>query len=93
MPKASRLGDIFKHGPFPTGALATGSFNVLINNRPAALTVASIGPCAREKGIPQLAASGSSTVKINGRSAVRIGDKMSCGAKLSTGSGNVIVGG
>ena len=92
MPKASRLGDIFKHGPIVTGALITGSPNVFINSRPAATTIISVGPCAKEKGLPMPVATGSSTVVINNQKAARIGDKLICGAKLTTGSSDVIIG-
>ncbi|KPX21029.1 Rhs protein, partial [Pseudomonas syringae pv. delphinii] len=38
-------------------------------------------------------AEGSSNVFINGKPAARKGDKLTCGAKIGTGSNNVFIGG
>lgn len=68
------------------------STNVLINNRPAARAVLSNAEC--EKDIPMApVAEGSSNVFINQYAAARKDDKIQCGATISEGSDDVIIGG
>ncbi|MDU4289664.1 RHS repeat-associated core domain-containing protein [Mixta calida] len=74
------------------GVIATGSHNVFINGRPAAIATDSMAECARDGGSQQMA-EGSSRVYINGLPAVRTGDQTTCGGKVMTGSGDVVIGG
>lgn len=79
-------------GP-PTGALAIGSVNVLINTRPATMTAMASAICAKDPG-PIPLATGSSTVRINACMAGREGETMACSAKVVAAcSPNVIIGG
>ena len=74
------------------GVIATGSHNVFINGRPAAIATDSMAECAEDGGSQQMA-EGSSRVYINGLPAVRTGDQTTCGGKVMTGSGDVVIGG
>jgi len=74
------------------GVIATGSHNVFINGRPAAMATDSMVECARDSGSQQMA-EGSSRVYINGLPAARIGDQTTCGGKVMAGSEDVIIGG
>ncbi|MEJ1268281.1 PAAR domain-containing protein [Pantoea ananatis] len=74
------------------GVIATGSHNVFINGRPAALATDSMVECAKDAGSQQMA-EGSSRVYINGLPAARLGDQTTCGGKVMTGSADVIIGG
>ncbi|WP_345830843.1 RHS repeat-associated core domain-containing protein [Erwinia sp. HDF1-3R] len=74
------------------GVIATGSHNVFINGRPAAVATNSMVECAKDGGSQQMA-EGSSRVFINGLPAARTGDQTTCGGKVMTGSGNVRIGG
>jgi uncharacterized Zn-binding protein involved in type VI secretion len=79
-------------GP-PTGALAIGSVNVLINTRPATMTAMASALCAKDPG-PIPLATGSSTVLINACMAGREGETMACSAKVVAAcSPNVVIGG
>ena len=71
----------------PTGAVAQGSPNVLINGLPAARAT------DQESCHSGKIAQGSQTVGINGLAAARVGDKTTCGAVISLGSANVLIGG
>ncbi|NDO83943.1 type IV secretion protein Rhs [Citrobacter sp. NCU1] len=73
------------------GVITTGSPDVFINSKPAALTTNSIVACS-DDGSQQMA-EGSSRVSINSLPASRLGDRTTCDAKIMTGSGNVRVGG
>ena len=75
----------------PTGAVLTGSADVFINGRPAAMATSSTVSCS-EDGAQQMA-EGSSRVYINGLPAARLGDRVTCGAKVMSGSQNVLIGG
>ncbi|MFU9139259.1 PAAR domain-containing protein, partial [Erwinia tasmaniensis] len=75
-----------------SGVIVTGSHNVFINGRPAAIATDSMVECAKDGGSQQMA-EGSSRVYINGLPAARIGDQTTCGGKVMTGSGNVRTGG
>ncbi|QKJ85622.1 type IV secretion protein Rhs [Paramixta manurensis] len=74
------------------GVIVTGSHNVFTNGRPAAIATNSMVECAKDGGAQQIA-EGSSRVYINGLPASRTGDQTTCGGKVMTGSGNVIIGG
>ena len=75
-----------------SGAIITGSPDVFINGRPAAVATGSMVECAKDGGSQQMA-EGSSRVFINGFPAARLGDRTTCGGKVMTGSGNVRIGG
>ncbi|POA17589.1 type IV secretion protein Rhs, partial [Pseudomonas sp. FW300-N1A1] len=76
----------------PSGTLVIASSNVFINSRKAAHVEKSIGACDKHPG-PVQVAEGSTNVFINGTAAARKGDKLTCGATISSGSGNVFIGG
>ena len=87
--------------PDPTsGAIATGSPNVLTNARPAVRAMLdSAGGCSGMPmnhpplPVPVPVQEGSKTVLINGQPASRLKSKLLCGAHIKTGSPNVIIGG
>ncbi|MGN8262176.1 DUF6531 domain-containing protein, partial [Pseudomonas sp. SMSB3] len=83
------LGSMFSS---PTGTITTASPNVFINSRKAARVEKSIGACDKHPGPVQIA-EGSTNVFINSVAAARKGDKLTCGASISSGSDNVIIGG
>ncbi|WP_202302732.1 PAAR domain-containing protein [Dryocola clanedunensis] len=85
MQNAGRLGDPISHG----GSITSGSGNVTINNIPAAM-VSSAASCSIHGG--SSVASGSGTVFINNNPAARVGDTTGCGASISSGSGDVLIG-
>ena len=76
-----------------TGVIEIGAPTVLINGRPAAMTVIAMGPCAKDSGPPVPVATGAATVLINGQPAARVGEKMACSAVIRRGSPNVFIGG
>ncbi|PHM53887.1 RHS repeat-associated core domain-containing protein [Xenorhabdus sp. KK7.4] len=76
----------------PSGTIESGSANVLINNKPAAIAKLSTVVCSKEIG-PRQMAQGSDSVFINGLPASRVGDKTTCDAAVMTGSPNVLIGG
>ena len=76
----------------PSGTITTASPNVFINSRKAARVEKSIGACDKHPGPVQIA-EGSTNVFINSVAAARKGDKLTCGATITSGSGNVIIGG
>jgi uncharacterized Zn-binding protein involved in type VI secretion len=79
-------------GP-PTGALAIGSFNVMVNARPATMTAMASALCAKDPG-PIPLATGSSTVMVNMCMAGREGETMACSAKVVAAcSPTVVIGG
>lgn len=73
------------------GVVTTGSPDVFINGKPAAIATDSMVDCD-DDGSQQMA-EGSSRVYINGLPAARIGDRTTCDARVMTGSGNVRMGG
>ena len=75
-----------------SGAIATGSPNVMINGRPAAHAHLSLCACSHHSP-PTVVAQGSKGVYINGKPASRKGDLTVCSAKIAAGSPNVIIGG
>ncbi|WP_187345135.1 PAAR domain-containing protein [Cystobacter ferrugineus] len=96
------LGSLSVIGGSVTGQLVTGSPDVLINGLPAARCHQGGGDSGQCSGMPPLAwpphgtewiAQGSSSVIINDQPAARVGDKLQCGATISAGSSNVIIGG
>ncbi|TFZ33253.1 type IV secretion protein Rhs, partial [Pseudomonas syringae] len=78
--------------PAPSGAVITASLKVYITNRKAAHVEKSIGACDRHPG-PIRIAEGATNVFINSVAAARKGDKLTCGAAISSGSNNVFIGG
>ena len=76
-----------------TGRIEVGSANVIINGRPAAMTVQANGHCSKDSGSPVPVATGAATVFINGQPAARIGERMACSAVIREGSANVFIGG
>lgn len=85
MQNAGRAGDAISHG----GSVTSGSGNVTINNQPAAM-VGSGASCSIHGG--GAVSCGSGTVFINGAPAARLGDATGCGATISSGSGDVLIG-
>lgn len=80
--RTSPVGEITETGCSP---------NVFVNGLNAALAKQSIGKC--ENHPAPIVAQGSSNVFISGFPAARKGDKLTCGAKIGTGSNNVFIGG
>ncbi|CDH05423.1 Similar to Rhs-family protein [Xenorhabdus bovienii str. oregonense] len=76
----------------PSGTITSGSANVFINNKAAAIATRSLVACSKEAGVRQMA-QGSDSVFINSLPASRVGDKTTCDAAVMTGSPNVIIGG
>ncbi len=76
-----------------TGTLEHGSENVRINGLFATMVEQGTGDCSRNSGPPVKVASGSATVKINGRLAARVSEKMDCSAVIRKGSPDVNIGG
>lgn len=81
-----------RHKVRKRGTIRSGSPDVFINGRPAAIAGESEVHCDDDSHSMEMA-EGSSRVIINGCPAVRIGDRTSCGARVSTGSNNVFIGG
>lgn len=73
------------------GTITSGSPDVFIGGKPAALATDSMVDCS-DDGTQQMA-EGSSRVRINGLPAVRKGDRTTCDAKVMTGSPRVRIGG
>lgn len=75
-----------------TGMVATGSFDVFVNNLPAAFVSGSAVLCSKD--VPgQVMADGSSNVFIDNLPASRKNDHATCDAKIDDGSPNVFIGG
>jgi uncharacterized Zn-binding protein involved in type VI secretion len=77
-------------GP-PTGQIVLGSTDVIINNKGASRATLSTAIC--REGPPQQEATGAATVFINGMPAGRVGESLTCSAKIIEGSPNVFIGG
>jgi len=97
MPPASRIGDIaMGHGSFPPTPVIEGSPNVIVGSSPqhrvgdAILMHPSPSPSPPH---PRKASSGSTTVFVNSKGTVRIGDSVDCGGFLAQGFDTVIIGG
>jgi uncharacterized Zn-binding protein involved in type VI secretion len=92
MPPAARLLSLTDH----PGLILGGASKVLINFLPAARMgdkhVCVMPPTAGPHP-PSTIMKGSATVLIEGKPAARIGDTVGCGASITTGSPDVIIGG
>lgn len=85
----------------PCGGIAPAcSPNVFVNVRNAARTELDFGACSGPPPIgpahpypASILAEGSATVFVNQQHAVRKGERTACDAKVSTGSGDVFIGG
>ena len=97
MPSAARLSDSTSHGSplFP----GPGSLNVLINGRPAWLSLSDFHTCPAFDGLKPhvggIVQIGSKTVFINSRPATRVGDTIieaSIPNVIISGSPNVNIG-
>lgn len=98
MPKAVRLGDISTGHPhcYPSRPNTEASSDVLINGRGAHRlgdAWAVHGACDDHSPHGGSAAGGSPNVYVNGKALCRIGDPISCGDTMATGSDDVIVNG
>lgn len=76
-----------------TGQLKIGSPTILINGKPATMTVLASGRCDKDSGPLRLVASGSATVFFHTQPAARVGEKMDCSAVIRAGSPSVFIGG
>ncbi|EFE96277.1 RHS repeat-associated core domain-containing protein [Serratia odorifera] len=76
----------------PAGKILTGSPDVRINGKPAAIATVSQVACDQDGPSMQMA-QGSDKVYINGQPAARVGDKTNCDAQVMEGSPNVRIGG
>lgn len=93
MPPAARLADQTGHPGIIAGP---GVPNVVIGGMPAAVvgdTHVCLMPPTAGPHPPAPFPSGSSTVHIGGRPALRVTDQSSCGAPIMTGATTVILGG
>ena len=92
MPNAVRVGDTTNHGGTVTGP---GVPNVLIGGMPAAtaldLHTCSLPPNSHQPTVSPFP-SGSTTVFINSKPALRIGDVCGCGASAVVGEPTVTIG-
>lgn len=91
---AARLTDIgSQHGGYPPTPIITGS-DVTCNGRPIARQGDMLVPHTKPKNPthPRTVAGGSGSVLVNGKPWARQGDPISCGGKISGGSGDTIVG-
>ncbi|AUX26035.1 uncharacterized protein SOCEGT47_065880 [Sorangium cellulosum] len=95
------LGSLSIAGGSVTGAIASGSPDVLINGVRAARSSDGDGDHAGCEGMPPVGwpphgvkrlAQGSGSVFINGQPAARAGDRVECGATIQRGSANVNIG-
>jgi uncharacterized Zn-binding protein involved in type VI secretion len=73
------------------GPIKTGSRNVFINGKAAALACLSLVACTQH-GDGKKVAQGSATVALNGHRMARVGDGGECGFIIGEGSPNVFVG-
>lgn len=90
----SRLGDITTgHGCHAPVIGATASANVYVNGIPAHKVgdTTVVHTCGTDVH-PDTMSVGSTTVKINGTDAMRIGDILTPGGTIAEGSHNVFVG-
>lgn len=81
------------HGPFPPRPPTSSSPNVIINGLGAlrkddTYDKHCVGPSCH----PSTCKSGSGTVFINARDAMRMGDPIACGSFVAQGSSNVFIG-
>lgn len=94
MPAVARHGDIIGHGVTPSGILVVTKFtNVTIDLKPV-IKVGDVTTCSHAIHLPATSVSttvetGSSIVKAQENPIARVGDNMSCGAIILTGSPKV----
>jgi len=96
MPGAARTTDsTTAHSPCGPGKCDMGSDNVIINGLNAFRVTDKDTPHGYILCVPHVTplSAGSPNVIVNGRPLGRIGDAFSCGIKVASGSGNVIVNG
>jgi len=95
MPAVHRLRDICTgHGCFPPRPNISASSNVIVNSR--GWHRRNDGwkkHCCGKSCHASTTAQGSTSVFVNSRQAVRIGDPVKCGSAAGTGSPNVFCGG
>lgn len=94
MPQSARLHDFDSgHGCHPPRPNASASGNVFVNSRGFHRITDSWEShcCSTCHGANT--SSGSNSVFVNGLAAARIGDSVSCGSFIMTGSTNVFTGG
>jgi uncharacterized Zn-binding protein involved in type VI secretion len=93
MPPAARVWEPTNHPGMIGGP---GVPSVLIGGRPAAVVgmthICALPPNAGPHP-PTPLVTGSVTVLIGGRAAVRLGDMAACGAMITRGARNVLIGG
>lgn len=97
MPAVVRLGDISTgHAHcYPARPNTQASDNVIVNDRGVHRlgdAWAIHGACVAHSPHSGSANSGSNTVFVNGKPICRIGDSISCGDSMATGSNNVLAG-
>ena len=100
MPAVTRQGDSCTgHECFPPRSSTSGSPNVYVNGKPAHRQGDGWNPhtCTHPK-VPHgthggSLSAGSATVYCNGKQLGRIGDPVSCGSSVASGSPNVFAGG
>lgn len=95
MPAVCRKGDTCTgHGGFPPRANDEGSPNVFVNGIPAHRQGDHwVTHCAGDSCQDGALSGGSSSVFVNGKALGRIGDDVSCGSVVASGSGDVFAGG
>lgn len=92
MPGAATLFDPTSH----PGLIMSGASKVLINFWPASRVTDKhmcLLPPTAGPHPPSTITKGSTTVKIEGQAAARVGDKTGCNAVIVSGSTNVFIGG
>jgi len=94
MPPASRISDIASgHGGYPPSKVIQGSSDVFVGGLPQHRKGDAIMKHKKKSSHLRKSACGSSSVFVNSKQAVRIGDCVSCGGLLVTGCGSVVIGG
>lgn len=99
MPAVTRKGDSCTgHECFPARTSTEGSSNVYVNNIPVhRLNDGWSVHCCTHPNVPHgchggVLSSGSSSVFVNNKSIGRVGDSVSCGSLVASGSNNVFAG-
>lgn len=93
MPNVALIGSMTSGScSAPPTAINQGSSNVFVEGAACAFVGCGIVPHPRPKQSPHGGAvsSGSPSVFVNGKPIARIGDSISCGDKIASGSGTVI---
>lgn len=93
MPLAARIGDPTNHpgvisGPGVPTVLAGGGVAAVVGDTHTCALPPTAGPHP-----PTPFPSGSSSVHIGGRPALRMGDSAGCGAMITVGASTVLIGG